>query len=119
MAQSPRGGLYGPPSKRHVGVCAIYSETTVLSSGQVAMNHDSLFVSGGSFGVASSLAELMKKDSRFPTRLCPAGARKYNGLQMVLQSLVLLASTLVAMASSSHEKLNTDNLYTSNRNKTP
>ena len=29
MAQTPRGGLYGPPSKRHPGVCAIYSETTV------------------------------------------------------------------------------------------
>ena len=29
MAQSPKGGLYGPPSKRHIGVCAIYSETTV------------------------------------------------------------------------------------------
>ena len=29
MAQSPKGGVYGPPSKRHIGVCAIYSETTV------------------------------------------------------------------------------------------
>ena len=32
MAQTPRGGLYGPPeppSKGHHGVCAIYSETTV------------------------------------------------------------------------------------------
>ena len=29
MAQTPRGGLYGPPSKGHVGGCAIYSETTV------------------------------------------------------------------------------------------
>ena len=29
MAQSPKGGLYGPPSKGHLGVCAIYSETTV------------------------------------------------------------------------------------------
>ena len=31
MAQSPRDGLYGPPSKRHVGVCAIYSEITVIN----------------------------------------------------------------------------------------
>ena len=30
MAQTPRGGLYGPPSKRHLGGCAIYSETAVL-----------------------------------------------------------------------------------------
>ena len=29
MAQSPKGGLYGSPSKRHLRVCAIYSETTV------------------------------------------------------------------------------------------
>ena len=31
MAQCPKGGLYGPPSKGHVGVCAIYSETTVVA----------------------------------------------------------------------------------------
>ena len=30
MAQSPKGCLYGPPSKGLVGVCAIYSETTVV-----------------------------------------------------------------------------------------
>ena len=29
MAQTPRGGLYGPPSKGDVEVCAICSETTV------------------------------------------------------------------------------------------
>ena len=30
MAQSPKGGLYGPPSKGHLGDCAIYFfETTV------------------------------------------------------------------------------------------
>ena len=29
MAQTPVGGLYGPPSKGPHGVCAIYSETTV------------------------------------------------------------------------------------------
>ena len=29
MAQTRRGGSYGPPSKGHHGVCAIYSETTV------------------------------------------------------------------------------------------
>ena len=29
MAQTPRGGLYGPLYKGHLGVCAIYSETTV------------------------------------------------------------------------------------------
>ena len=28
MAQTPKGGLYGPPSQGHLGVCAIYSETT-------------------------------------------------------------------------------------------
>ena len=31
MAQTPRGGLYGSPSKGHHGVCAIYSETTVIN----------------------------------------------------------------------------------------
>ena len=30
MAQSPKGGLDGPPYKTHLGGCAIYSETTVL-----------------------------------------------------------------------------------------
>ena len=29
MAQSPKRGLYGSPCKRHLGGCAIYSETTV------------------------------------------------------------------------------------------
>ena len=29
MAHSRKGGLYGSPSKRHLRVCAIYSETTV------------------------------------------------------------------------------------------
>ena len=29
MAQTPRGGLHGSPSKGHHGVCAVYSETTV------------------------------------------------------------------------------------------
>ena len=31
MAQTPRGGLYGPPSRGHLG--AIYSETTVFQAG--------------------------------------------------------------------------------------
>ena len=30
MAQSPKGGLYGPPYNRFFGVCATYSETTHL-----------------------------------------------------------------------------------------
>ena len=30
VAQTPRGGLYGSPSKGHHGVCAIYSETTAI-----------------------------------------------------------------------------------------
>ena len=30
MPQSPKGCLYGPRSKRHLGGCAIYSEATVL-----------------------------------------------------------------------------------------
>ena len=30
MAQSPKGGLYGSQSKRHLQVCATYSETTVI-----------------------------------------------------------------------------------------
>ena len=30
MAQTPRGGLYEPPCKGHLEVCAIYSETTVI-----------------------------------------------------------------------------------------
>ena len=29
MAQSPKGSLYGPLYKRHLGVCAIYSQSTV------------------------------------------------------------------------------------------
>ena len=31
MAQTPRGGLYEPPCKGHLEVCAIYSGTTVYS----------------------------------------------------------------------------------------
>lgn len=27
LTDSPKGGVYGPPSKRHLGVCAIFSET--------------------------------------------------------------------------------------------
>ena len=36
MAQSPKRGLYGPPSKMTLGDCFIYSETTVHAATAVA-----------------------------------------------------------------------------------
>ena len=44
MAQTPRGGLYGPPSKGHHGVCAIYSESTVLLSNYLHTSPEINFV---------------------------------------------------------------------------
>ena len=34
----PKGDLYGPPSKEDLGVCAIYSETTVLTFHPIMLN---------------------------------------------------------------------------------
>ena len=30
MAQTSRAGLFEPPCKEHIEVCAVYSETTVM-----------------------------------------------------------------------------------------
>ena len=40
MAQSPKGGLEGPPYDKHLWVCAIYSETTVKAD--ISKNCDAL-----------------------------------------------------------------------------
>ena len=44
MAQTPRGGLYGPPYKGHIGVCAIYSETTVVDCDETTIGVGPLLV---------------------------------------------------------------------------
>ena len=53
MAQTPRGGLYGPPPKGHLGVCAIYSETTVVGRWIVAGSRGSSFFGGPFMSIPS------------------------------------------------------------------
>ena len=36
MAQTPRGGLYEPPCKGHLEVCAIYSESAHLDTSDIS-----------------------------------------------------------------------------------
>ena len=67
MEQSPAGGLHGPPSERHVGGCAIYSETSVL--GKVALgcvqpsNAEDACLNKSSVALAQALALEVRGDA--------------------------------------------------------